>query len=88
MTILIIKRRDLGGYEEITCQSCSCRDPKYSHVYQQLSEVLILLLQREKGSLMITTKNTTQTISLRSLKKDTHSHARGFFVGTTPVILT
>jgi len=26
MTILTIKRRDLGGYEEIaTCNTCSCR---------------------------------------------------------------
>ena len=56
-----IKRRDLGGYEEITCQSCSCSDPKYPCVHQLLSHVLIfLLLQRGSGSLLITTKNTTE----------------------------
>ena len=58
MTIPTIKRCDMGGHEEITCQSCSCWDLKYPRVHQQLNQVLILLLQRGRGLLLIITKIT------------------------------
>jgi len=43
MTIPTIKRRDLGGYEEITkCKLCSYDDLKFSHPQLQLRYIYSL----------------------------------------------
>ena len=71
-------------------KSCSYEDLRYLHPHQQPWQVQIrLFLHRKRIHFLLSPKPPhTQAFSLLSLNEDTHSHARGFLAGTTPVLLT